>query len=128
MGEGTVHRPVPHSIFAMATKLLLCLLLTAVSLASTSAQDAPDPCIRKDTNCYQEGNGQEIGHTTWLPDVTVCENACRDTPGCAWFTYSIWEHSTPATSSRDVQTRRKMNTPSRAKYRNVRHRKTNICK
>jgi len=61
-----------------------CLVMAALVVG-----DEPEPtdsCYRKDTNCYIPGD-LEIGHTTYLPDIEVCENACRSLDGCRWFTW-----------------------------------------
>merc|ERR1712045_981336 len=53
--------------------------------SSVSAQE--DACYREGTNCDRQGQGNEIGHTPYFPDIWACELACRDTQGCSWFTF-----------------------------------------
>ena len=61
---------------------LLLLLLPLV----LTGEGGDDYCYREATNCYRPGEN-DIAHMPYLLDIWACEMACRDTSGCAWFTW-----------------------------------------
>merc|ERR1712083_561612 len=101
----TVH--CSSCVRTMSLYWLFLLCLTTASMASTANSRQDDPCVQKETNCWQEGNGHEIGHTTYLPDIEVCEGACRETLGCTWFTYHYGNHFNTCYLLRDCPNPRK---------------------
>merc|ERR1712126_79481 len=68
--------------------LTLSLLL---SLQSVSEAQSSDPCYRENTNCWIGGE-LEIGHIPYFPDIASCEDACRVTDECQWFTWMELDH------------------------------------
>ena len=61
----------------------LLLLLLPIALPG---EGGPDPCYRGATNCYRPGEN-DLAHLPYLLDIWACEMTCRDTEGCAWFTW-----------------------------------------
>merc|ERR1711976_445230 len=70
------------SIISTMFKTIQILFFVFVGLAWCQE----DECYQVDTNCYRP-ELNEIGHTPYMPDIWACELACRDTPGCTWFTW-----------------------------------------
>jgi len=69
--------------------MMLGLVVTTVMLVASSSvlgADPTDSCYQRNVNCFVPGE-LEIGHTTYLPDIEVCENACRSLADCKWFTW-----------------------------------------
>merc|ERR1711962_733006 len=50
---------------------------------------ASTECCTMDLTCIRAGgdDSNQIGHIPWMPSIAVCEDACRTTDGCTWFTW-----------------------------------------